>query len=120
MRPDGSAPTNLSNDPAADYMPDGLSAGDGISNDPARRVLFASERNGTTDVFVMDLFGGNRVNLTNNPGEDYAPTWSPDGRWIAFTSNRTGNLEIFVMPAEGGEALNLTNHPGEDYLPTWR
>jgi hypothetical protein len=31
------------------------------------------------------------VRLTDNPAEDWAASWSPDGSRIAFTSNRTGH-----------------------------
>jgi TolB protein len=120
MEADGSAPTNLTNDPGNDHFPAGLSAGNGVSNDPARRILFTSYRAGNADIYVMDLDGGNQVNLTNDSGADYAPTWSPDGEWIAFTSDRTGNLEIFVLPAAGGTPLNLTNNAAEDHSPSWR
>jgi Ca2+-binding RTX toxin-like protein len=40
----------------------------------------------------MDADGTNVQRLTNTPstteGEDYEPTWAPDGTWLAFTSTR--------------------------------
>ena len=51
---------------------------------------------------------------------DYAPKYSPDGRWIAFVRNpQLGG--IWVMPAAGGEARRLTHERAEirgfDWLP---
>lgn len=44
---------------------------------------------------------GTPTNLTNNPGDDIHPSWSPDGSKIAFSSDRNGFAEIFLMNADG-------------------
>jgi Tol biopolymer transport system component len=36
------------------------------------------------------------------PGNETAPTFSPDGRWIAYRSNESGNFEIYVRPFPDG------------------
>jgi len=59
------------------------------------------------------------VVLTNSPGGDFDPAWSPDGRRIAFYSARGGNKEIYVMDADGGNIRNLTNDPKTDGRPSW-
>jgi TolB protein len=46
--------------------------------------------------------------LTNNPGIDSSPAFSPDGSQIAFVSNRQGSPQIFLMPASGGAAKRVT------------
>src|SRR4030042_989106 len=52
--------------------------------------------------------------MTNNPKDDYAPAWSPDGAKIAFLSNRDGNVEIYVMNADGSAQTNITNNEAPD------
>ena len=57
--------------------------------------------------------------LTDNPGIDKSPSWSPDGR-IAFASSRGNeNTDIYVMNASGGNLRRLTNHTSQDGDPSW-
>ena len=43
------------------------------------RIAFKSDRDGNSEIYVMDADGSNQVNLTNNPATDSIPSWSPDG-----------------------------------------
>ena len=49
----------------------------------------------------MNADGSGTTRLTNSPGFDENPSWSPDGKRIAFDSMRDGNLEAYVMDADG-------------------
>jgi dipeptidyl aminopeptidase/acylaminoacyl peptidase len=47
--------------------------------------------------------------LTTNPGPDYSPRFSPDGKWIAYLSSDdpnswAGKSDLFVMPAPSASA----------------
>jgi TolB protein len=57
--------------------------------------------------------------LTNDPANDFAPTWSADGTMIAFDSVRDGNSEIYAMNADGTGVVRLTISPGLDFEPAW-
>jgi len=52
--------------------------------------------------------GGVARRLGSDPGIDWMPRFSPDGRWIAFTGDHHGNTDVYVMPAAGGAARRLT------------
>jgi TolB protein len=57
----------------------------------------------------MNADGTNLLRLTNDPGSDYAPNWSPDGGRIAFASTRSGGVpHIHVMNADGSGVTKLT------------
>ena len=79
------------------------------------QIAFVSDRDGNDEIYVMGSDGSNPVNVTNHPGSDRAPDWSPDGRFIAFESDRESRWDIYVMEA-GGSGLRLL-HPG--FQPSW-
>ena len=64
--------------------------GDGAWSPDGRKIAFVSERDGNSEIYVMNADGSGQTRLTFHDGEDRFPTWSPDGRYIAFTSPRIG------------------------------
>lgn len=52
------------------------------------------------DIFIYDLTQGKWFNLTNDGAYDWAPVWSPDGRYIAFLSDRL--ICTSWIPGDGG------------------
>ena len=49
------------------------------------------------------------MRLTTDPGNDYNPVWSPDGRWIAFLRRQSeaGKSELRLIPPLGGPERKL-------------
>ncbi len=41
------------------------------------KIAFVSKRDGNDEIYIMDADGSNQRNITNNPGSDYSPSWSP-------------------------------------------
>ena len=71
------------------------------------------------EIYVMNVDGTEKQNLTNNPALDYHSSWSPDGKKILFISKRDGNKEIYVMNADGTDQRNLTHNPAIDDYASW-
>jgi Tol biopolymer transport system component len=96
----------------------------GVDGDPdwspnGGRVAYASKIDGNSEIYVMDVDGGNPVRVTNHSAKDQNPAWSPDGEKILFTSDRDGNQEIYVLSLTGGGITRLTNRTGTDSHPRW-
>jgi dipeptidyl aminopeptidase/acylaminoacyl peptidase len=90
---------------------------------------YAEKKLTYTHVWVYDLDGESKKQLTSADFDHNGATWSPDGRWIAYTSNRTGttgrdanhsnNTDIFLVPADSGAERRITTNDGPDGSPTW-
>jgi TolB protein len=57
--------------------------------------------------------------LTDNEGNNFLPSWSPDGTRICFVSNRDGHPELYVANRDGTNVRRLTNNPAINGTPTW-
>jgi TolB protein len=68
----------------------------------------------------MNADGGGLTRLTDNPANDWVPSWSPDGTQITFSSQRNGNSEIYLMNADGSGQLRLTDNPADDEIAIWQ
>jgi Tol biopolymer transport system component len=83
------------------------------------KIAFQSWEHDPSEIYVMDVDGGNLTRLTDNSDYDDYPAWSPDGTKIAFVSDRDGNYEIYVMNADGSDQQRLTNNSAYDLSPIW-
>lgn len=116
---DGTGVTPLASSPVEDSL--------GFWNHEGTVIAFNSRRlEGQAvgpDIYTMDSFGNNLVNITNFPNvEDAWPNWSPDGSQIAFHSRRLDSVgeEIYRMDADGSNVVQLTNNVGNfDIFPFW-
>ena len=83
------------------------------------KIAFQSDRDGNSEIYVMNADGTNVVKLTSNTAEDWTPAWSPDGCKIAFASDRDSECGIYVMDTDGTNVIPLTSHTALDCNPKW-
>ena len=88
------------------------------------KIVFRSNRDGNSEIYVMSSFGNDQMRLTNYQEDDVSPSWSPNGQQIVFVRtlfNRKGdrNYEVYVMDADGSNQRQLTHHPAFDGSPDW-
>ena len=60
------------------------------------------------DIYTIPVKGGKETRLTDAPGLDDGPEYSPDGKYIWFNSVRTGRMQVWRMKANGKEQTQLT------------
>ena len=104
-RTHGSA-DRLGDDATPSWSPDG------------RRIVFASNRTGDLQIWVMGADGRGQRLLSGLEGrDDDRPTFSPDGRWIAFGSlGPSGQSGVYVVRADGTGRRRVTSGSA----PAWR
>jgi dipeptidyl aminopeptidase/acylaminoacyl peptidase len=69
-------------------------------------------------VDVMPPTGGNALNISNNPGYDNEPSFTPDGRAILFVSNRDGKqTDVYRYDIATKTLTQLTHTPEGEYSP---
>lgn len=86
------------------------------------KIAFSSYRNGNVDIYVSSADGtGQAVRLTNDPGQDQTPTWSPNASdlKIAFTRQAGGNRDIYTVTSDGTSETQITNDQATDTDPGW-
>ena len=69
-------------------------------------IVYASNRDGTTDLWRKSLTTLEAQRLTNSEYNEGDPAWSPDGEMIAYSSDQEGG-GLFVMRAVGGEPFRV-------------
>lgn len=98
----------------------------GLDNAPIwygdRLVAFAAYENQNSppsfEIYVYNTETQAFRNVSNHPGNDSQPAWSPDGR-LAFTSNRNGNNEIYVFDFASETLTNVSQSQTDDRMPAW-
>jgi len=98
-----------------------IASGTGMNNPTfspdGSKIMYTA---GSSDIYIMDANGANRMNLTNNSSYDWSPNFSPDGSLIVFCSDREGNGDIYTMNIDGSNQTNLTNDPENDKFPVFQ
>jgi len=71
------------------------------------KIIFASDRSGNWDIWMMNPDGTGLQQLTTDPADDFQPDLSPDGTKIVFISTRTGRTQPWVMNVDGSNQIQL-------------
>ena len=103
------------------------------------RVVFTSVRDGDMDIYSMNADGSDVRRLTNTPGPDGGPFFSPDGTKIVWRGYHPGpgaeldqyfallkkaawkptSLEVFVMDRDGRNQKQVTHFGKANWAPYW-
>jgi TolB protein len=72
------------------------------------------------DICLVNPDGSGLIQLTGGQGQNFHPSFSPDGRMIVFSSNRGGRHQLYVMSANGDrQQVLMPEFQGSMTLPTW-
>ena len=94
--PTGAAGAQQSAATDASFSPDGST------------ILFAANHDGDLEIHVVSADGRDRRQLTDNGGQDFFPSWAPDGNTVVFSSDRPGR--------GGGRNSKRDRPPGHQFF----
>ena len=78
-----------------------------------------TEDTNNSEIYVMDVDGGNATRLTNNSDFEDHPSWSPDGSRVVFLREVDGFRHILVMDADGTNERRITSGSDDNIYPHW-
>ncbi len=67
----------------------------------------------------QNIDSGSARQLTDGPGYDYQPDWSPDGRSVVYCSYQKDAIELWLLNVETGTTKQLTNGGAVNVEPRW-
>jgi Tol biopolymer transport system component len=81
-----------------------------------KTIAFSRDEGGNVDIYTVNVDGSNLQRLTDAPGPDSLPTYTPSGD-IIFRSARSGSWGIWKMSGSGGNQTEIIPNAGVG--PDW-
>ena len=86
----------------------------------SRQIAYVSFEGSKSSIFIQTLRTGNRFKISDQPGINGAPSFSPDGRKLVVTlGGVNGNLDIYILDIASKQSNRLTNHRAIDTEGVW-
>ncbi len=98
------------------YLPQLTGGPSAVSYSPDSREVVYSMAGA---LWRQRLDSGVAVQLTDGPGYDYQPDWSPDGRSILYVTYRSDALELAILDLASGRTTALTRNAAVNVEPRW-
>ena len=84
-----------------------------------RRLAYVSFEEGTSRIFIQEIYTGKRKGLKLEKGINSSPNWSPSDKYLAAVLSKEGNPDIYRYDLEKDSWKQLTDHFGIDTEPDW-
>jgi serine/threonine protein kinase len=83
-------------------------------------IALVSERDGDSEIFILNPATNELTQVTNNAVEDDAPRWSPDGTLLAYHSSESAvGQHIYLIDSDGQNQRQVTEGIRLDSYPQW-
>jgi Tol biopolymer transport system component len=89
---------------------------------PEYDFAYASDKDGDFDIYLATLDGSLELALTDHPGGEYQPAWSPDGKLIAYLLCEPPGeypCRVWVTAVTESDAFPLTAKQDAPQDPAW-
>ncbi len=82
-------------------------------------ILFASDRDGTVQLFAIQVDGDDLHKISSLPAIRGRSDWSPDGKYIVTYSGESWKREVYIMNADGTDSHVLSPTGGNSQGPSF-
>lgn len=104
----------------ADYVvPESLPARGPEWSPDGKKLVFASQRTGNYEIYILHTGPGTIQRLTRNSRTDIGPAWSPDGSQILFSSNRGATYDLYTANVDGSGVQPVAAMTGAQRHADW-
>ena len=83
------------------------------------KLAYVSFEEGTSRIYIQDLFSGERKALRLEEGINSSPTWHPKKEELIAVLSKKGNPDIYSYDFRRDRWKQLTSHYGIDTEPDW-
>ena len=82
-------------------------------------IVYCSYKLGNPYIFSQDLSTGTRRTVSRQPGDNYSPAVTRDGRRVAMILNKNGSPDLYVANIDGTGLTQLTKTREAESSPCW-
>src|SRR5581483_3282740 len=97
----------------------GVPAWDPTWSPDGKQILFASDRDGTDQLYAINVDGTGLRKVTGLPALRGRSDWSPDGNLIVTYSGDPWEREVYIMNADGSNLRQLSPSGGNSQGPSF-
>lgn len=83
------------------------------------KIVFVSDRSGSTELYQVDFDGENLMQLTHDKSLIVSPAVSPDGRKITYTSYKDNNPDLYLLSLDTQTTECISRFPGLNFSAAW-
>jgi Ca2+-binding RTX toxin-like protein len=84
-------------------------------------IAYEVREGGGYNIYSAMPDGTGATRLTNSPGEDAAPAWSPNAEFLTYQSTKDGSYDVYVMENDGALQTRLSQpYSSDERNPDWQ
>lgn len=84
-----------------------------------KKLAYVSFQNGQAEIFIMNIYTGEREKVTSYPRHNGAPRFSPDGNKLALVLSKTGSLQVYTLDLKSRKLTQITRGRSNNTEPFW-
>ncbi|EGU53782.1 translocation protein TolB [Vibrio orientalis CIP 102891 = ATCC 33934] len=84
-----------------------------------KKLAYVSFQNGQAEIFIMNIYTGEREKISSYPRHNGAPRFSPDGSKLALVLSKTGSLQVYTLDLKTRKLTQITRGRSNNTEPFW-